>query len=62
MVADKAADVDPVAGADKAAVVDPVGPVAQVVAVRVAVVVLAEIAADDGHVVKKKIQVSSSAL
>jgi hypothetical protein len=53
VVADQAAavDVDPVAGADKAAV-----------AVKAADVVLAGNAGDDAQDVKKKIQVSSSAL
>ena len=70
VVADKAEDEDPAAGADKAAVAVKVAgedlevaqAVAKVVAVRAADVVLAENAGPDGHDVKKKIQVSSNAL
>jgi hypothetical protein len=55
VVADQAAaDVDPVVGGVKAAVAVPVD---QAVEVRVADVVLAEIAVDDDRDVKKKIQV-----
>jgi hypothetical protein len=55
VVADQAAaDVDPVVGVVKAAVAVPVD---QAVEVRVADVVLAEIAVDDDRDVKKKIQV-----